>query len=148
MTLWDRLAQCALIVAVLATAGCRSSGEPLGLLLHGTFVLRTVNGAALPADVSISPSYQMTLLADTLRFEGKGLAKMGRTERLQPSTLPPTVVHFTLDFAVRIVGETIYLKFLCPFGAFCISTAEISGHLVDGNTLMLDGAQPYVYVRP
>lgn len=142
-----RLTTAALVVALVA-GGCRSAGEPLALLLRGTFILRSVNGAPLPADISIQPTYQMTLLADTLRFERTGLAKMNRTERLQYSSSEPAVVHLTLDFAVRIVGETIYLKFLCPPGADCINRGELSGHLVDGNTLMLGDSQPYLYVRP
>ena len=139
-----------LVLAVIAIAagGCRSTGEPIALLLRGTFVLRTVNGGPLPADISLQPDYQMTLLADTLRFDGKSLAKMGRTERLHFLTSAPEVVHVTFDFRVRIVGETIYLDYICPPGADCINRWEISGHLVDANTLMLGDSQPYIYVRP
>jgi hypothetical protein len=136
------------MIALLSAGGCRSSGEPLGLLLRGTFVLRTVAGAPLPADVSSQTDYQITLLADTLRFDGQGLAKMGRTERVQHSTAAPIVDHSTADFAVRIVGDAIYLDFLCPPGADCFSSGPIVGHLADANTLVLGDSKPYVYVRP
>lgn len=135
------------MIAAVAVGGCRSSGEPLRLLLHGTFVLRTVAGGPLPADISIQPNNQIVLLADTLRFEGNGLAKIGRTERLQSSTSAPEVAHSTADFRVRIVGETIYLDFLCPPNANCFSNGPIPGHLIDANTLTLGDSQPYVYVR-
>jgi len=148
MTLPRRPVLYVMMLAVIGAAGCRSSGEPLPLMLRGTFVLRTVNGGPLPADISIQPNYQVILLADTLRFDSRRLARRARTERLQSSTLAPTVAHTTADFAVRIVGETIYLDFLCPFGAFCTTNGPEVGRLVDANTLMFGGSQPYVYVRP
>ena len=135
-------------MVALAIGGCRSSGEPLGLLLHGAFVLRTVNGGPLPAEVSTQPTYQVTLLADTLRFDGKELAKRGRTERLQSSTSAPEVVHFSSDYRVRIDGEAIYLYFVCPPNANCTTNGPMAGHLVDTNTLVFGDAQSYVYVRP
>ena len=151
MTLSHRSAPIVSIIAVIGAitlGGCRSTGEPLGLLLRGTFVLRTVNGAPLPADVSTLPGQETTLLADTLRFLGNGLAKLGQTERLQFSTSEPEVQHFTWDFSVRIEGEAIYLTFVCPSNANCINNVPVRGHLADANTLVLGDSKPYVYVRP
>src|SRR5690348_10727568 len=98
-----------LMIAALALIGCHSTGEPLGLLLRGTFVLRTVNGGPLPADISTLPGNETILLADTLRFAGNGLATISQTERVHFSTSTPEVVNYTFDFRVRIEGETIYL---------------------------------------
>lgn len=148
MTLYRRTL-CVLIVAALAVSACHSTGEPLALLLRrGTFVLRTVNGGSLPADISIQPANEMVLLADTLRFEGNGRATRGRTERLQFSTSAPEVVHFTSDYRVQFDGETIFLYFVCPPGANCTANGPIAGHLADANTFVVGDAQPWVYVRP
>ena|SRR5690349_4570786 len=144
----DRCVMFLALIAAIAVGGCRSSSEPVRLLLRGTFVLRTVNGAPLPADVSSQTNYQVTLVADTLRFDGQGLARMGRTEVVQHSTSAPIVEHSAANFAVRIVRETIYLDFLCPPGADCFSSGPIVGHLADANTLVLGDSKPSVYVRP
>lgn len=144
----DRYAMVLALIAAISVGGCRSSSDPVRLLLRGTFILRTVNGASLPADVSSRTDYRVTLLADTLQFDGQGLAKMGRTDVVQHSSSAPIVEHSTAHFAVRIVGEAIYLDFICPPGADCFSSGPIVGHLADANTLVLGDSQPYVYVRP
>lgn len=151
MTLSHRSARYVSLFAVIGAitlGGCRSTGEPLGLLLRGTFVLRTVNGAPLPADVSSVPNLQTILLADTLRFLGNGLAKLGQTQRIQSSNVEPQVVHYTWDFTVRIEGENIYLTWVCPPNANCIGHVQTLGHLADANTLVLGDSKPSVYVRP
>ena len=150
MTLSHRARLGVLVFAVIAIAvgGCRSTGEPLGLLLRGTFVLRTANGGPLPADVSTQPNYQVTLLERTLQFDGQRLATMSQTERVQGPTSPPTIEHSTANFRVRFAGETIYLKFLCPPNANCTSNGESAGHLADANTFVLGDSQPWVYTRP
>ena len=148
MTLSNRRIVYVLIFAALAGGGCHSTGEPLALLLRGTFVLRTVNGGPLPADVSTQPPYQTILLADTMRFEGKGLATASVTQRFQSPTSPPEVVNYKFDYRVRIVGETIYLTFICPPNANCINITEVSGHLADANTFVLGDSRTLVYTRP
>ena len=101
----------------------------------------------MPADVSTQPDYQITLLDRNIQFDGKRLAKMSQTERVQGPTSAPTIEHSPAQFAVRIVGETIYLKFICPPDANCVSSGESTAHLADGNTLVFGDSQPWVYTR-
>ena len=147
MTLSNRRSFYILLCAAFAAGGCRSTGEPLALLLRGNFVLRTVNGGPLPADVSTRANYQITLLDRTLQFDGKGLARMSQTVRVQGPTSAPAIEQSTANYRVRFTSETIYLDFLCPPNANCITSGPTVAHLVDANTVVLGDSQRYVYVR-
>ncbi|MFL5614863.1 MAG: hypothetical protein ACJ796_14465 [Gemmatimonadaceae bacterium] len=130
----------------LVIGGCRASTEPAVALLQGTFVLRTLNGAALPADLSTEPSYHLFLVADTLRFDGKGAATRGRTMQQRYDGAAATILHYDIDYSYRIADHTVYLEIRCPITAQCVSSP--SGQVVGRDLLLVQfGDATYVFVR-
>jgi hypothetical protein len=130
----------------LVIGGCRASTEPAVALLQGTFVLRTLNGAALPADLSTEPSYHLFLIADTLRFDGKGTAARGWTMQQRYDGAAATILHYDSDYSYRIADHTVYLEMRCPINANCVGspTAQAVGR---DSLLMQSGDETYLFVR-
>src|SRR5438270_12679420 len=103
----------------LVIGGCRATTEPAVALLQGTFVLRTLNGAALPADLSTEPSYHLFLIADTLRFDGQGTVSRGWTMQQRYDGAAATILHYDIDYSYRIAHQAVYLEIRCPINIEC-----------------------------
>lgn len=69
-------------------AACHEATAPLtDAALHGDYVLASVNGRDLPANIA-DASYPIMLLADTVHFDGVYIATRHWTLR-EPSSLQP-----------------------------------------------------------
>lgn len=124
--------------------------------MDGEYVVTTVNGRQLPVNVADQSSPRM-LLADTMRFDGKGTATHSWTLR-EPSSLQPAPLtklsqtlyySFTgaaIDFSICPPGAPCLW---CPPNADCNVAPPPTGHIVLGlSWLVLDyGQSRYVYQR-
>ena len=130
----------------LFVSGCRTSTEPSAAVLRGIFVVRSLNGVALPADFSGSSSYQLMLMADTLRFDGKGTASRRWTMQQQFAGDAPITLSYALDYDYRIADHTLYLEVRCSPLANCVGspTGRAVGH---DSLLVQSGSVKYLFVR-
>jgi hypothetical protein len=129
----------------LVIGSCRGSTEPEAAL-RGTFVLRTVDDVPLPVDRSNRPTYHLLLVADTLRFDGKGAATERVAMQEQIAGQPVTSLSYSLDFNYRIADDSVYLVIRCPVTADCVGS--FTGEAGDRDRLLLQsGAEMYLFVR-
>jgi hypothetical protein len=132
-------------VAAFGVAACRSTTAPSEAVLRGTYVLRDVNGAALPATIS-NTSVRVLLIADTIRFDGAGTALASSTTREEYSGQEPRVVRTTVDLYYTVHADTIRIGIRCPPNANC--TGPSTGHLVSRSVVtVVHGPAVYLYVR-
>ena len=115
--------------------------------LSGTYALVSVNGKALPADITSDGSRRVLLLSETLRLDGRGNATDDLTERDSLSNSPAQVVFDSRSLAYTIDGSTVHFRVLCGPGASCVYFPD--GTIVGSDTLVIpgfaQGAQPYIY---
>lgn len=127
----------------LALAGCGDDvlGPSPGAL-EGTWVLRTVDGARLPAVTQEGAGLRYTLLADTLRLTREGSASRVQVVRQQNAAprpfLPADTTYalrvtrpYTLSGRTLTVGEPVD----CPPNASCLGIDQ--GVVTDGGRILL-----------
>jgi hypothetical protein len=139
------------MLAALAAAGCGSATAPADLA--GTYVLRTVQGSALPAVLSSGQSAAggtetITLLASSFRFERGGAVRYVATLR-NVSDRPARDTSFTVTASLtyRRVGPRVEISPdpPCPDTALC--GGYFTGRLA-GDGLEIDlGTAPVVQYR-
>jgi hypothetical protein len=129
----DRLSRRTLpaALALLALAACERAPSSPRETLDGTWVLRTVRGAALPAVVVEGGGMRYTLLADTLRFSPAGTftrTQHVRQQNASPSQFLPADTTYAQRFSWRytrlgpalMLGEWVW----CPPNALCVGVDE------------------------
>jgi hypothetical protein len=125
----------------LALAGCGGDVLGPGTPLEGTWVLRTVDGARLPAVTQEGGGMRYTLLADTLRLTRTGSASRVQVVRQQNADPRPYLpadttyaMRITRPYAVR--GRTLTVGELepCPPNANCLGVDQ---GFIDGDRILL-----------
>ena len=112
---------------LLALAGCGDGTTAPDGVLEGTWVLRTVDGASLPAVTQQGDGMRYTLLADTLRLARAGSASRVQVVRLQ-SAVPGAFRPADTTYALRLTrpytlrGRTLTVgdETPCPPNASCL----------------------------
>ena len=144
-------------LALLSFAACHEATAPLtSAALHGDYVLTSVNGRDLPANIA-DASYPVMLLGDTIHFDGVYTATRHWTLR-QPSSLQPAPLSKLSDtFFYDVAGTAMSFPW-CPPGTACTPCPPLdacgrvgpdSGRIVLGlSVLVLDyGDARYLYRR-
>lgn len=140
-------------VALISVAACHESTAPFpNAALRGDYVLSSVNGKDLPANIA-DASYPIMLVADTIHFDGVFTATRDWTLR-QPSSLQPAPLNKLSETVYYELTGTSLSFSSCPPGASCLNCIDAcvrlepeSGRIVLGlSLLMLDYAgAKYLY---
>ena len=125
---------------LLALAGCDDATGPR-TSLEGTWVLRTVDGARLPAVTQEGAGLRYTLLADTLRLTREGLASRVQVVR-QQNAAPRPYLPADTTYALRLTrpytlsGRTLTVgdRVPCPPNANCLG---VDAGVVEGDRILL-----------
>jgi hypothetical protein len=131
---------------MIAMAACRLTTEPNLSFLRGTYVLETVDGRRLPADLSGDASIQLTLFADTMRFDGIGGTVQLSTMSVRVSGTEPVVRQYSSPMTYEIRGSSVRFGIFCPIDADC--AAPPIGQIVSKYLLIVrQGTRASVYRR-
>jgi hypothetical protein len=121
------------VLLVLGLSGCESSSGPTGGI-SGTWVLRSVAGASLPA--LVSEGSNLLVLSDTLIFEFHHAALFPLVlsqRRVGVPGGPPSAT--SLLYHLELDGSRVTLRLRCPPDTDCLID-ERRGE-IDGATLTL-----------
>lgn len=120
-----------LTAAVLALAACGDGPTAARASLDGTWVLRTVDGAALPAVTQEGGGLRYTLLADTLRLSHDGTAHRVQVVRQQNAAPRPFLpadttyaLRLTRPYTLRGRTLTVGEREDCPPNASCLGVDQ------------------------
>ena len=131
------------LLLALALAGC-GDDDVLGpgTPLEGTWVLRTVDGARLPAVTQEGGGMRYTLLADTLRLARDGTAsrvQVVRQQNADPRPYLPADTTYTMRLTrpYTLRGRTLTVGELepCPPNANCLGVDQ--GVVLVGDRILL-----------
>ena len=119
-----------LLVAASVTA-CSASTEPRGL--DDEFMLRDINGRALPTYIAATPGFSPTILVSSLKLERSGIATM--TE--ERTNFDGTQSTYTWQYRYEIDGGDVNFSLLqpCPPNALCAAPphgtiSRLAGRLI------------------
>jgi hypothetical protein len=130
-----------------ATTSCQNTLAPVDAVLKGTYALTTVNGMALPADLSNGDPGRLILLSETIRFDGAGRAIDDMTERDSLSSAPAQVVFATIELSYHVDGSVVHFKALCGPGASCTQVPDAT--IVDAKDFVIqNGVFTYDFHNP
>src|SRR5947207_8737267 len=102
----------------MAIAACRLTTEPGAWYLRGTYVLKTVEGVGLPADLSSGASGQLILLADTMQFDGiGGTVDLTTMSVVEISGSEPTVRQYSAPMRYNVLGSSVRFWISCRLDA-------------------------------
>ena len=104
--------------------GCYEQTGPVPL--PSTFVVRTVNGSALPVPVMSHEELEIVVLADTLRFYPLGIAhriSIYRNTRIGVSTIT-TIDTSRVQESYEVRGDSLRFIRYCPPNANCVGPPE------------------------
>lgn len=94
--------------------------EPTGLSPEvATYVARTVNGEPVPAPLRKNASFELLVIADTLRFGVFGLAEWTQVRRTTVEGVAREVEVTRTESSYEVRGDSIYFRFPCPRDADC-----------------------------
>ena len=110
-----------LCIAVTVLSACRDAVAPAEAAVRGTYALVSVNGKALPADMTSDGSGRILLLSETMAFDGHGNATDELTERDSLSSAPAQVFLARRLLAYSVDGSTIHFTVECGPGVSCIN---------------------------
>ena len=141
--------RCLVTVTLILTAAtsCHNALAPVDAVLEGTYVLTTVNGMALPADLSNGDPGRLILLSETIRFNGAGGAIDDVTERDSLSSAPAQVVFGTIELSYHVDGSVVHFKVLCGPGASCTQSPDAT--IIDAKDFVIqNGVYTYDFHNP
>ena len=135
------------IVLLLVVVACADSGPPMALQqLDGngvtTWVLRSVDGEAVPTVVADNDFVRTTVLADTIRLALDGIGERRYVEHtVSFRALPPGEATYrrTERFTYTVEDGTFSADFECPEFASCIAPPHLVGTL-SSDSVVLDRA--------
>ena len=135
------------IVLLLVVGACADSGPPTALQrLAGngvtTWVLRSVDGEAVPTVVVDNHFVRTTVLADTIRLAADGIGERRLAEHtVSFRALPPGEATYrrTERFTYTVEDGTFSAEVPCPEFAGCIAPPHLVGTL-SGDVLVLERA--------
>lgn len=105
-----------LLTAIVGTA----CDEPTALgPVHSTYVARTVNGEPVPAPLLKNASYELLVVADTLRFGLFGQAEWTQVRRTTVEGMARDVEVTRTESSYHVRGDSVYFRFPCPPDADC-----------------------------
>lgn len=135
----------ALLTVLAAGLGACSTSPSGPITASGTYVLRTVAGAALPAPVATA-QWGGRYLADTLRFEPRSFAlfagptvERSGLRETPAGELQPRSEHVAYSRA----GRTLTFLYYCPPDADCAPGEFLRGTLA-GDRLEIELPAPYL----
>lgn len=103
----------------LCHVGACDGGLTSSLGAEATYVARAVDDAPLPAPIIQHESYEMILLADTLRFSTSDIAHRVTVHRDTPAGGPSRVNTTRLAERYVIHGDSLRFLRYCPPDAIC-----------------------------
>lgn len=129
----------------LFAAGCDSNPLEPGEVA-GEYVLESVNGSPLPAEVWAAEPASYHLLAEKLRLKSSGAGTHARVQRVDWADPAKTdeISSSTSDLNYRVRGERIEITYFCPPNALCATGPHAVGRL-EGGTLVLTVLDGNVY---
>lgn len=108
-------------VLFLAT-GCHDPTAPFPV--PSTFVVRTVNDASVPAPVISHEDLESVLLADTIHFFPRGLARRISIHRNTRIGVPTSFDTTRVQESYEVRGDSLRFQRFCPPNALCIGPPE------------------------
>ena len=110
-----------------------------------TFVLRTVDGVAVPAVVVSNSHVEAVKLADTIWLRANGTGREVTVERSSSDIALPPGEHtyrYEREFTYRVSAGDLEVEFPCPANASCVAPPHYLGKLT-ADVLRLDYALYY-----
>ena len=95
--------------------------EPTGLSPElATYVARTVNGEPVPAPLRKNASFELLVIADTVRFGLFGLAEWTQVRRTTVEGVAREVEVTRAEASYHVRGDSVFFSFPCPPDADCL----------------------------
>jgi len=123
-----RLSRQKAFILVALTMACSQTAAPP---TSGSYVLESINGQPIPANIQAEPGDTITVLSSSLTLDGFGRAQLSEHIRYVHPNSPPGEQTYTTQYSYsitgsRIVGQTIVFDYSppCPPNALCAAPPE------------------------
>jgi hypothetical protein len=118
--------------------GCTSPTDAALGSLTGTYVLQSVDGAAVPVLQVGYTTFRQYLVTDTVVADGRGhYSRVRITEKVSTVGDYRDITRGAWTGTYTIRGDTVDFPYTCPMGAMCLA-APVGWRTADGSLVIAD----------